>query len=326
VIDLAQAVEPLHPAALEFLMRDCSNITSFFEKRGVPVKTKEELFFEITQLDPLTTNTTMLERIHMKGEADHIVTRPQNLDEAEREKVPEKYRLKEFPFDYAWDKVEELKGKTNVIKVELEEDALSDEKEKDEEWVEVRATTRKREKRNSETKTIVDKEVSDGLKEISVGTKREKNLSKVINPNKKTFLINVEVEKNPEDVKSSAAKKRNKRKSESKTIVDNETGDALKEISVSFDPATGTVLEQTLIEGDYIHVAARPQDVHMNESTGKTNLIKVELEETSKDKEDWVEVKSGAKKRNKRKSESKTIIDNEIANSMKEISVSMTKN
>jgi len=236
--------------------------------------------------------------------------------------------LKEFPFDYAWEKVEELKGKTNVIKVELE-DSLNDEKEKDEEWVEVKASTKKREKRNSESKTIVDKEVSDGLKEISVGSIREKNVSKVEESKKKTFLINVEVEKTPEewvDVKSSAAKKRNKRKSESKTIVDNETGDALKEISVSFDPATGTVLEQTLIEGDYIHVAARPQDVHMNESTGKTNLIKVEIEETSKEKEEWVEVKSGAKKRNKRKSESKTIIDNEIANSMKEISVSMTKN
>lgn len=327
VIDLAQAVEPLHPAALEYLMRDCFNITSFFEKRGVPVKTKEDLFFEITQLDPLTSNTTMLERIHMKGEADHVVTRPQNLDESELENVPEKFRLKEFPFDYAWQKVEELKGKTNVIKVDLEGKPDKAEKE-GEEWVEVKSAAKKRNKRNSESTTIVEKEVGDGLKEISVGTVHEKTSTKCEESKGKTHLIKVEVEKNPEEwveVKSSDSKKRNKRKSDSKTIVDDRIADGLKEISVSFDPSTGTVLEQTLIEGDYVHVAARPQNpnvnVSENDSKGKTNFIRVELEETP-----WVEVKSSAKKRNKRKSESKTIIDDEIANSMKEISVSMTKN
>lgn len=160
VIDLAQAVEPLHPAALEFLMRDCGNITNFFEKLGVPVMTTEELFFAITKLDPLTTNTTMLERIHMKGEADHIVTRPQNLDEREREKVPEKFRLKEFPFDYAWQKVEELKEKSKQVETESE---------KAEGWVEVKSSSaKKRNKRKSESKTIVDQDIADSMKEISV--------------------------------------------------------------------------------------------------------------------------------------------------------------
>ena len=326
VIDLAQAVEPLHPAALEFLMRDCFNITSFFEKRGVPVVTKEELFFEITQLDPLTTNTTMLERIHMKGEADHVMTRPQNLDEEQREKIPEKFRLKEFPFDYAWDKVEKLKGKTNVIKVELEDEPKKDEGE--EEWVEIRTSSKKRNKRNSESKAIVEHDVADGLKEISVGTVR--GPKKVEEAKGKTNFIKLDVEETEEEginVKS-ASKKRNKRKSDSKTIVDHGIADGLKEISVSFDPSTGVVLEQVLVEDDFVHVAARQQNVHesINELKAKTNLIKIQLEETPDEKEEWVEVKSSAKKRNKRKSESKTIVDNEIADSLKEISVSMPKN
>lgn len=165
VIDMAQSVEPLHPAALEFLMRDCYNITSFFEKRGVPVMSKEELFFDITKLDPLTTNTTMLERIHMKGEAPHVVTRPQNLDDNERDKVPEKFRLKEFPFDYAWQKVEEMKGKTRYIEVERESD---DSSKADEEWVMVKSSAKKRNKRKSESKTIIDNNIVDLGKEISV--------------------------------------------------------------------------------------------------------------------------------------------------------------
>lgn len=160
VIDVAQAVEPTHPAAMEFLMRDCFNITSFFEKRGVPVRTKEELFFDITKLDPLTTNMTMLERIHMKGEAAHVVTRPQNLDESELDSIPEKFRLKEFPFDYAWQKVEELKEKSKSV--------FDHAAEEDSEWVEVKSAAKKKSRKKSENKTIVDNEIAEGLKEISV--------------------------------------------------------------------------------------------------------------------------------------------------------------
>ena len=129
VIDLAQAVEPYHPSAFEFLMRDCGNITNFFERNQVPVKTKEELFFEITKLDPLTTNMTMLEKIHMKGEPVHKVTTPHHLDENQRNEVPEKHQLKEFPFEYAWDKVEEMKLRNS------EETESTDD---DDEWIEVK--------------------------------------------------------------------------------------------------------------------------------------------------------------------------------------------
>lgn len=144
VIDVAQAVEPLHPAALEFLMRDCDNITTFFAKHSVPgIMTKEELFFEITKLDPLTTNATMLERIHMKGEAEHVVNRPQNFNEDERENVPEQFRLKEFPFDYAWNKVEELKEKEKLDR-DSDDFEKIDMEDLEEEWVEVKSIHKKK--------------------------------------------------------------------------------------------------------------------------------------------------------------------------------------
>lgn len=163
IIDLAQAVEPIHPSALEFLMRDCENITNFFEKNDIPVKTKEELFFEITKLDPLTTNTNMLEKIHMKGEAVHVATNPIHYDETEREKVPEKYRLKEFPFDYAWKKVEELKQKEGAIG-SFDADAKSDAEQ--EEWIEV--SNKKKTKHKNNSKEIYDDKSADVFKEISV--------------------------------------------------------------------------------------------------------------------------------------------------------------
>lgn len=133
VIDLAQAVEPCHSSAFEFLMRDCENITTFFQRNHIPVKSKEELFFEITNLDPITTNVSMLEKIHMKGVAAHVITNPHHLDEELHNKLPEKHRLKEFPFDYAWKKVEEFK---------LKNESLEKGNDKEDVWIEV-STKRK---------------------------------------------------------------------------------------------------------------------------------------------------------------------------------------
>ncbi|XP_050077391.1 serine/threonine-protein kinase RIO3 [Anopheles maculipalpis] len=96
IIDVAQSVEPGHPGALEFLMRDCNNISTFFTKRGVAdVKSKEDLFFEITGLDPLSHNAAILERIHMKGEPAHIAS-------AIDDDTPEKYKPMRYPFEFAW--------------------------------------------------------------------------------------------------------------------------------------------------------------------------------------------------------------------------------
>ncbi|KAG1651271.1 Serine/threonine-protein kinase RIO3 [Nymphon striatum] len=49
IIDVGQAVEPTHPHALEFLLRDCANICRFFKKKGVSCQKPKELFMEITQ-------------------------------------------------------------------------------------------------------------------------------------------------------------------------------------------------------------------------------------------------------------------------------------
>ena len=51
-IDLSQSVEPSHPNGLEFLVRDCRNVSSFFTKCGVrDVMSCYELFNHLTGLD-----------------------------------------------------------------------------------------------------------------------------------------------------------------------------------------------------------------------------------------------------------------------------------
>ncbi|XP_055597901.1 serine/threonine-protein kinase RIO3 isoform X2 [Uranotaenia lowii] len=108
IIDVAQSVEPGHPGALEFLMRDCNNISTFFTKRGVSgVKSKEDLFFDITGLDPLTYNVTSLEKIHMKGQPAHKIN-------AIDDDTPEQFKPLEYPFDYAWKTVEEYRSRSSA--------------------------------------------------------------------------------------------------------------------------------------------------------------------------------------------------------------------
>lgn len=51
-IDVSQSVEPAHPNGLEFLVRDCRNVSSFFTKCGVrDVMSCYELFNHLTGLD-----------------------------------------------------------------------------------------------------------------------------------------------------------------------------------------------------------------------------------------------------------------------------------
>ena len=52
VIDVSQSVEPIHPKGLEFLLRDCSTISRFFESRKLDgVMSAEALFNKITGFD-----------------------------------------------------------------------------------------------------------------------------------------------------------------------------------------------------------------------------------------------------------------------------------
>lgn len=56
IIDVSQSVEHDHPHAMEFLRKDCSNITNYFRKYGVPVMTVRELFDFITDLNITENN------------------------------------------------------------------------------------------------------------------------------------------------------------------------------------------------------------------------------------------------------------------------------
>ncbi|XP_011189563.2 serine/threonine-protein kinase RIO3 [Zeugodacus cucurbitae] len=98
-IDVAQSVEPEHPSALEFLMRDCGNIINFFEKRGLPnIYSKEQLFEYITSLNAETHNAAMLERIHTRGASIAEATAPY------QEQCPDELKPIAYPFDLAWEK------------------------------------------------------------------------------------------------------------------------------------------------------------------------------------------------------------------------------
>ncbi|XP_067008583.2 serine/threonine-protein kinase RIO1 [Anabrus simplex] len=57
VIDVSQSVEHDHPHALEFLRKDCTNITEFFKKREVATMRVKELFDFIT--DPTISESNM---------------------------------------------------------------------------------------------------------------------------------------------------------------------------------------------------------------------------------------------------------------------------
>ena len=50
IIDVSQSVEHDHPCALEFLRKDCTNVTEFFRRKDVCVLTVRELFDFVTDL------------------------------------------------------------------------------------------------------------------------------------------------------------------------------------------------------------------------------------------------------------------------------------
>lgn len=56
VIDVSQSVEHDHPHALEFLRKDCTNVTEFFKKKGVSTLTVKELFDFVTDISITADN------------------------------------------------------------------------------------------------------------------------------------------------------------------------------------------------------------------------------------------------------------------------------
>lgn len=66
IIDVSQSVEQDHPHALEFLRKDCTNISEYFRKKDVATMTVKELFDFIT--DPTVTEENMEEYLDRVSE------------------------------------------------------------------------------------------------------------------------------------------------------------------------------------------------------------------------------------------------------------------
>ncbi|XP_028405145.1 serine/threonine-protein kinase RIO3-like [Dendronephthya gigantea] len=94
-IDVSQSVEPVHPHALEFLYRDCKNVTSFFEKFGVEIISAENLFNQVSKLDiPVEQDEDFMSK---------VVKCERFLSET---KINKKLPEKEYAFDYLFHKNE----------------------------------------------------------------------------------------------------------------------------------------------------------------------------------------------------------------------------
>jgi len=86
VIDVSQAVEHDHPRALDFLRKDCTNVTDFFHRNGVCVMSMKELFDFVT--DPTISDSNidkyldkMQEIVMARNASNDGVTAQQKIDE-----------------------------------------------------------------------------------------------------------------------------------------------------------------------------------------------------------------------------------------------------
>ncbi|KAG7199152.1 hypothetical protein KM043_018041 [Ampulex compressa] len=91
IIDVSQSVEHDHPFALEFLRKDCTNISEFFKKNDVAVMSVKKLFDFIT--DPTITEKNMDEYLDTVSE--------QMLQQMEEQADP-KQQLEEQVFKQAY--------------------------------------------------------------------------------------------------------------------------------------------------------------------------------------------------------------------------------
>ncbi|XP_022102622.1 serine/threonine-protein kinase RIO1-like isoform X2 [Acanthaster planci] len=117
VIDVSQSVEHDHPHALEFLRKDCTNVTEYFRKNGVCTMKVRELFDFVT--DPYITKDNIDEYLEtaMKSASERS---EQQL--SEQDKVDEEvFKTVFIPHnlddvgDYEEDIMKVQKGKTEEI-------------------------------------------------------------------------------------------------------------------------------------------------------------------------------------------------------------------
>ncbi|XP_033123355.1 serine/threonine-protein kinase RIO3-like [Anneissia japonica] len=83
-IDVSQSVEPTHPLALEFLLRDCTNVSKFFTSRGLQgILKPHELFNKVTSLDIDADNEkefmAQIEALQEKRSVEKTMTQEENF-------------------------------------------------------------------------------------------------------------------------------------------------------------------------------------------------------------------------------------------------------
>ncbi|XP_065340350.1 serine/threonine-protein kinase RIO3 [Cloeon dipterum] len=94
-IDVGQAVEPRHPGARTFLYRDCTNICTFFRRKGLPnVLSPDELFKQVTGLndDP------------KKCIEDAVLEQQIKEFERDEELLAHQEPRNHYPFEHCWQK------------------------------------------------------------------------------------------------------------------------------------------------------------------------------------------------------------------------------
>lgn len=75
MIDVSQSVEPAHPQGLEFLYRDCCNISNFFSKEGLSdVASPKELFCTVSGLDLPGEGAEFLSQIRTYETNEELLT------------------------------------------------------------------------------------------------------------------------------------------------------------------------------------------------------------------------------------------------------------
>jgi RIO kinase 3 len=88
-IDVSQAVDRHHPKALEFLYRDCVNVSTFFKKRAAEyARSAEELFTHITGLSVSEGGVGVLGQVQDFERNEELLTHEQTE--------------KHYPFEYCW--------------------------------------------------------------------------------------------------------------------------------------------------------------------------------------------------------------------------------
>lgn len=88
-IDVSQSVDRNHPKALDFLYRDCVNVSNFFQKKGAEeAKSAEELFFDITGLPVSEGGVGVLGQVQDFERNEELLAHEQGE--------------KDYPFEYCW--------------------------------------------------------------------------------------------------------------------------------------------------------------------------------------------------------------------------------